>query len=154
LWLRGGYQYSATQPSAEDPFEESMIVTEANARFYVPCAMLPTVKNRFDWHIKNGDFNTRYRPRVMVEKDLHTEFLTFTASGFTEYYVNFGNPEVNRFRTQIGVEIRVFKNINYEVFWNHQVANQPEIQEVDAFGMTLKIYLQKNEKLFNLKKKK
>ena len=31
--------------------------------------------------------------------------------------------------------------MNYEVFWNHQVANQPEIQKVDAFGMCLKIYI-------------
>ncbi len=154
LYLRGGYQYSATPSSAEDPFKESMIVTEANIRFYLPYAMLLTVKNRFDWRFNEGEFKSRYRPRLMVERDLRTEYLTFTASGFAEYYVNFGNPAVNRFRTQVGVEIRVFKRMNYEVFWNHQYANQPEIQEVDAFGMTLKIYLDKNEKIFGKKKKK
>lgn len=154
LYLRGGYQYSATPASSEDPFKESMIVTEANTRFYLPYAMLLTWKNRFDWRFNGGEFNSRYRPRLMVERDLKTEYLTFTASGFAEYYVNFGNSAVNRFKTQIGVEIRVFKNVNYEVFWNHQVANEPEIQEVDAFGMTLKIYMDKNEKIFSKKKKK
>ena len=141
LWLRAGYQYSATPPSAEDPFKESMIVTEANMRFYLPYTMLLTFKNRFDWRLKNGEFNSRYRPRVMVEKDLHTEFLTFTASGFAEYFLNFGNSAVNRLRTQLGIEIKVLKHVNYEIFWNHQFSNQPEIQEVDAFGMTLKIYI-------------
>jgi Protein of unknown function (DUF2490) len=154
VWLRGGYQYSATPPSAEDPFKESMIVTEANLRFYLPYSILLTSRNRFDWRFNNGNFNSRYRPRLALEKDLRTEFMTFTANGFVEYFINFGNYQVNRWRTQLGIEIRVTKHINYEVFWNHQFANQPEIQEVDAFGMSLKIYLDRQEKLFKKKKKK
>lgn len=156
LWLRAGYQYSATPPSDEDPFKESMFVTEANTRAYLPYAMLLTFKNRFDWRINNGEFNSRYRPRLMVERDLRTEFLTFTASGFAEYFVNFGNGTVNKFRTQLGVELRVLKIMNYEVFWNHQFEHLPEVQEVDAFGMTLKFYLDKNnfkEAGFRKKKK-
>lgn len=160
LWLRAGYQYSATPPSAEDPFKESMIVTEANYRFYLPFDILLTAKNRFDWRFNEGDFNARYRPRLILDKDLHTEYLTFTASGFVEYFVNFGNSAVNRLRTQIGVEIKVFKRMNYQVFWNHQVANLPEIQKVDAFGMCFKIYIEHKdikdlrEKMVKKKKEK
>jgi Protein of unknown function (DUF2490) len=146
LWLRGGYQYSATPPSSEDPFKENMLVTEANSRFYLPFTVLMTIKNRFDWRSKNGEFNGRYRPRLMLEKDLHTEYMFFTVSAFGEYFLNFGNPDVNRFRTQLGVEFRVTKRFNYEVYWNHQFANQPEVPEVDAFGMTIKAYLQYKKK--------
>jgi hypothetical protein len=153
LWLRGGIQYSATPPSSEDPFKETMIVTEANARFYLPYSFLLTSKNRFDWRVKNGEFNSRYRPRLTLEKDLKTEYITFTANGSVEYFINFGNSPVNRLRTQLGIEIRVFKNVNYEVFWNHQFENQPEIQEVDAFGMTLKVYMDRHT-FKNLKLKK
>lgn len=151
MWLRGGYQYSATPPSAEDPFKENMLVTEANARYYLPFDVLLTWKNRFDWRINNGEFSSRYRPRLMLEKDLRTEYLFFTANGFVEYFANFGNGSVNRLRTQFGVELRVTKRMNYEVFWNHQFANDPEIQQVDAFGMTLKFYLDKTD--FKHKKK-
>ena len=149
LWIRAGYQYSATPPSSEDPFKESMIVTEANARFYLPFKVLLTSRNRFDWRFNSGDFNARYRPKIMVEKDLRTTYIFFTLSGFVEYFANFGNTAVNRFRTQIGPEIKVTRFINYEVFWNHQYEHPPEIQTVDAFGMTLKIYLEskKNKKL-------
>lgn len=154
IWLRGGYQYSATPPSAEDPFKESMFVTEGNMRFYLPYQTLLTFRNRFDWRFKNGDFNSRYRPKLALEKDLHTEFMTFTANGFAEYFINFGNNPVNRLRTQIGIEIRVTKHINYEVFWNHQFEHLPEIQSVDAFGMTLKLYLDRKDKIFKKKKNK
>jgi Protein of unknown function (DUF2490) len=141
LWLRAGYQYTATPPSSEDPFKESMIVTEANYRFNLPFDILLTTRNRVDWRFNSGDFNARYRPKLVLDKDLHTEYLTFTASGFAEYFLNFGNSAVNRLRVQLGIEIKVFKHINYEVFWNHQFANLPEIQKVDAFGMCLKIYI-------------
>jgi hypothetical protein len=142
LWLRGGYQYSATPPSSQDPFKENMFVTEANSRFYLPFTVLLTIKNRFDWRFKNGEFNGRYRPRLMLEKDLRTEFMFFTLNAFGEYFLNFGTPEVNRFRVQFGAEFRVTKRFNYEVYWNHQFANSPEVPEVDAFGMTVKAYLQ------------
>ncbi|MCU0403725.1 MAG: DUF2490 domain-containing protein [Chitinophagaceae bacterium] len=162
LWIRFGYQYSATPPSAEDPFSESMIVTEANGRFYLPEKMLMTIKNRFDWRFKDEEFNLRYRPRMTIERDMRTQYLTFTAYGFLEYFGNFGNAQVDRLRSQLGVELRVTRHINYEIFWNHQFANEPEVQSVDAFGMTLKIYMDKNDfknskelkKIFGKKDKK
>jgi hypothetical protein len=143
LWLRGGYQYSATPPSSEDPFKENMVVTEANARFYLPYKMLLTWKNRFDWRINNGEFKARYRPRLIVERDMRTDYLFFTAYGFAEYFANFGSGNVNRLKAQLGVEFRVTRIINYEAFWNHQFANEPDIQSVDAFGMCVKFYLSK-----------
>ena len=102
-----------------------MLVTEANARAYLPWKMLFTVKNRFDWRLKNEEFNLRYRPRLVVERDLRTEYLMFTAYGFLEYFGNFGNSQVDKLRAQFGVEIRVLKHVNYEIFWNHQFENAP-----------------------------
>ncbi|MDI1323358.1 MAG: DUF2490 domain-containing protein [Algoriphagus sp.] len=154
LWLRGGYMYSATPPNAEDPFKEHTIVTEANGRIYLPYKVLLTFKNRFDWRFVNSDFKGRYRPRLMLERDMKTEYLFFTASGFVEYFAYFGDNPLNRFRTQFGVEIRVTKHMNYEFFWNHQYSNSPEVQEVDAFGMTFKFYVNRGEKLIHFKKKK
>ncbi len=152
LWLRGGYQYSATPPSSEDPFKENMIVTEANGRFYLPFNMLLTTKNRFDWRMNNGEFKARYRPRLVVEKDLKTDYLFFTAYGFLEYFANFGSGNVNRLKAQLGAEFRVARVINYELFWNHQFANEPEIQSVDAFGMCLKFYLSRKPRREKAKK--
>lgn len=153
LWFRAGYQYSATPPSAEDPFKESMIVTEGNLRFYLPFEILMTSRNRLDWRVKNGEFNTRYRPKLTIDKDLHTDYLTFTANASAEYFFNFGNSSVNRFRMQFGIEIKVMKRFNYEVFWNRQFENLPEIQQVDAFGMTLKFYLSRDQKIIELHKR-
>ncbi|WP_020527774.1 hypothetical protein [Flexithrix dorotheae] len=51
--------------------------------------------------------------------------------------------KLNRFRLQLGLEFKITKGINYKTFWNHQFANDPSIQRVNAFGMSLKFYFQR-----------
>ncbi len=153
MWLRGGYQYTASPREAENPFKEHTFVTEANGRIYLPLNILGTLKNRFDWIFREDDFKVRYRPRIVLERDLRTEYLFFTASVFVEYFAYIGNSNLNRFRTQAGVETRVTKRLNYEVYWNHQFSNSPDVAINDAFGMSFKFYLFKGDKIFNSKKK-
>jgi hypothetical protein len=142
LWIRAGYQFSGSPPNSEDDFRENMLVTEANARVYMPYTILLTIKNRFDARFSEGDFKLRYRPRLTLEKDMRTKYLSFTTNAMLEYYANFGSSSVNRFRSQIGVELRVLDKVNYEIYWSHQFSNEPEITAVDAFGMSLKFYLE------------
>lgn len=146
LWLRVGYQYSMSPPESESPFKESMLVNEVNARFDVPWNILMTVKNRFDWRFKSEGLAVRYRPRIQFEKDLRTEFLFFTPYLFVEYFGNFGNSSINRFRSEIGLEIKVTRNISYETYWNHQFANDPDITKIDAIGVALKLYFKRKAK--------
>jgi hypothetical protein len=142
LRLRVGYQFSGTPASAEDPFTQSLIVTQLDGRIILPYAFLFTLRNRFDYRFKNDNFSMRYRPRLTLQRDFHTEFLFFTISNFVEYYANFGESELNRFRYQLGCEFKISRHLSYESFWNHQFANEPKVGSVNAFGMSLKLYLQ------------
>ena len=146
LWLRVGYQYSRSPPEAENPFHENTFVTEANGRFDLGWDVLMTVRNRFDWRFKSDGFFVRYRPKIYIEKDFHTEYLFFTPYLFGEYFGNFGNSSINKFRTQLGVEIKVSRTIGYETYWNHQFANSPDVSKVDAYGMSLKLYFARKTK--------
>lgn len=145
LYLRAGYQYSMSTPEADNPFKESMIVTEANGKHDLPWDILLTVRNRFDWRFKSDGFFVRYRPRLEFEKDFRTEFLFFTPYVFVEYFANFGNSSNNKFRTEIGLDIKISRILTYSTYWNHQFENSPDISEVDAIGITLKFYLPKNK---------
>ena len=151
LWLRVGYQFSNSSKSAEDVVDDHTVVTEVNSRTYLPAKFLGTIRNRVDWQFVNGDFQARYRPRLILERDFRTEYMFFTFRSFAEYFVYFGNSDLNRFRAQFGVEIKVAKNLDYEVYWNHQF-EYGEKQPVDAFGMNLKFYFVKGEKVANWEK--
>lgn len=140
LWFRAGYQYSMSPPEAENPFKESMLVTEMNGRDDLPWEILMTVKNRFDWRFKDDGFSVRYRPRLDFEKDLRTEFLFFTPFIRLEYFANFGKSSINKFRTEVGIEFKVSRTVVFENYWNHQFANSPDVSKVDAYGITLKLY--------------
>ncbi len=147
LWLRGGYQFSNSSKNAEDEVDNHTLVTEVNSRTYLPGKFLGTIRNRVDWQFINGDFQARYRPRVILERDFRTEYMFFTFRSFAEYFAYFGNSDLNRFRVQFGVEIKVARNLDYEVYWNHQFKYDQKPDAVDAFGMNLKFYLVKGEKI-------
>jgi hypothetical protein len=53
----------------------------------------------------------------------------------------------------MGAELRVTKRVNYEVFWNHQFANDTDVSINDAFGMSFKVYLHRGDKIFTPKEK-
>ena len=140
LWIRVGYLYSSTPPESEDPFKENTIVTEYNPRFHLPYHILLTGKNRFDWRIINGSFQPRYRPRLVLEKDMRTEYLYFTPKIYGEYYVYFNTGGLNRFRLSAGVQIKVASHVEFEPYYVHQFANGKKVKSLDAMGFTLKFY--------------
>lgn len=149
LWLRGGYQFSNSSKAAENQVDNHTLVTEVNSRTYLPGKFLGTIRNRVDWQFVNGDFQARYRPRVIFERDFRTEYMFFTFRSFAEYFAYFGSPDLNRFRTQFGVEIKVAKNLDYEFYWNHQFKYDQQPDDVDAFGMNLKFYFVRGDKVVN-----
>jgi hypothetical protein len=146
LWFRGGYMYSTSPPSEEDQFREHTIVTEVNPRFYLKGGWLLTNKNRLDWRVKDGDFSVRYRPRLTIEKDFFTGYATFTGYAYAEYFLYFGDSELNRFRLCAGMEFWLFKFLSIEYYYLHQFPNDPEVGQVDAIGIAVKWYLQRHKR--------
>jgi hypothetical protein len=152
IWLRIGYMYSTTPSDAKDPFKLHTFVTEGNFRFYLPYHILLTNKNRFDWRIKDSDFEPRYRPRLTLEKDLHTAYMYFTPNIYGEYYVYFGQKGFDRFRISAGIQTKVTKHIEFETYYVHEFDNGQRVNALNAMGLSLKFYL-KHQEIFPKKKK-
>ena len=153
LWVRAGYLYSTTPPESEDPFKENTIVTEYNARFHLPYHILLTSKNRFDWRIINGSFEPRYRPRIVFEKDMRTEYLYFTPSIYGEYYIYFNGGGLNRFRLSASIQTKVTTHLEFETYYLHQFDNGKNANALDAMGLVLKFYFERKEKARTSSKK-
>jgi hypothetical protein len=132
--------YAASPPSQEDDFREHTIVTEANHRFYLPDKWLLTNKNRLDWRVRDGQFTARYRPRLTIERDFNTGYATFTSYFYSEYFINFGQSNLNRLRLCVGNEFWLFHFLSFEIYYLHQFANQPDVGETNAVGLACKFY--------------
>ncbi len=141
LWLRAGYYYSNTTPSAKKQATENTLQTEINNRFYPGWKSMLTIKNRIDWRIINGELNPRYRPRITWEKDFHTDYIHFTIYTYAEYFLNFGENDQDRFRYCIGGALKVSHMITFETYYLHQFGNGTKVFPLDALAILLKFYL-------------
>ncbi|MGZ8538486.1 MAG: DUF2490 domain-containing protein [Flavisolibacter sp.] len=148
LWLRAGFLYSRSPPDDENVVKEYTIMTEANARIYLPFKFLLIPKNRLDWRFVNGDFTPRYRAKLQLERDISTGYLSFNVYGYAEYFVNINSDAHNRTRFALGSELKVSKHANFEVYFVHQFDNGLGVPTVDAIGLALKLFFHKGDKLF------
>jgi len=154
IWLRAGYMYSTTPSDASDPFKLHTFVLEGNFRFYLPYHILLTNKNRFDFRIKDGDYEPRYRPRLTLEKDLRTAYMYFTPNVYVEYYHYFGAKGFDRFRLSAGIQTKFTKHIEFETYYVHEFDNGQRINALDAMGLRLKFYYRHKEVMAKFSKKK
>lgn len=141
LWFRIGYSYSNTPPSDGGNKDEQIIITQADSRYYLPGQIMMTLRNRFDWRFINSDFQPRYRPRLRFDKDVKSDYMTFDAYMYGEYYFYLNDNSQNRFRFCIGAEIRVLRFMNFETYYLYQFPNSPHVASVNAIGLGLLFYL-------------
>lgn len=139
-WLRVGYSYGMSSAVADEPFKESMINLESNSRFHIPGNVLVTLKNRLDSRFYNHDFSERYRPKLTIERDFKTEYLTFTMYVYGEYFVYIAQGDHNKGRACLGAELMVAKSVSFEAYFLRQFAVGDNSSNLHAAGFALKFY--------------
>lgn len=137
-WFRLGYTYGSSTGNEDDAFKEHTINMESNTRFHLPFQFLATAKSRLDVSIFNGDLTARYRPRLTVERDCKTEYLTFTTYAYGEYFFDFNTSTQNKFRICLGAELWVSKIISFEMYYLKQFQGGQSGADVNALGVALK----------------
>jgi hypothetical protein len=145
LWLRGGFSYSPAPPDSSSNYREYTIRTEINTIFYLPKKYSFLFKNRFDWRFKNDQFIPRYRPKLELDRDFKTAYLTFSAYANIEFYIPLNSNSNSQFLYTFGSEFKVTEHINFEIYFTHQYKNGISAPSVDALGLALKIYKQKGD---------
>jgi len=141
MWMRAGYYYSATTPSAKKQSIENTIQTEVNNRFYPGWHTMITLRNRLDWRFINGELKPRYRPRFRWEREFRTDYLQFVAYTDVEYFLNVDESNQDRFRYSIGGDLKVSHAIIFETYYLHQFGNGTKVLPLDAISVVLKFFL-------------
>jgi len=144
--LRAGYLYSTTPPTVEDKIRSSTIRIQTANTFSITAKLRAYYKGKLDMVIADREFNARYVPRIILERDFRTEFLTFSAYTYAERYLDFQGRDLNRTRVAIGANLRVSKNIDFETYYLHQFHNGTTVPTVKAVGSRLKFYFSRRQK--------
>ncbi len=138
-WFRTGYSYSAP-PAGDGKKNINIFETETNNNFRLPAKIVLTTRNRVDWRWVNSDFQPIYRPRARFEKSLKTEYLTFDAYLWGEYFFYLNDNALNRFRLCFGTVIKVLKYLNFETYYLHQFVRTPSVESLNAIGIQVNLY--------------
>jgi hypothetical protein len=138
-WFRTGYSYSNSPPGDKKKVV-NIFETETNNNFHLPEDIVLQTRNRLDWRWVNGDFQPIYRPRVKFVRNFKTAYLTFNAYIWSEYFFYLNDNSDDRLRLTIGSQIKVTKNLDLEIYYLYQFANQPGVQSLHAIGIQIDLY--------------
>jgi hypothetical protein len=138
-WFRVGYSYSDAPPSDKKKVI-NIFETETSNNFHLPLDIALTLRNRLDWRWVNSNFQPIYRPRIKFIRDFKTEYLTFDTYVWAEYFFYLNDNTQNRFRLTAGSDIKVSKNIDFEVYYLYQFQNKPSVEPLNAIGLQLNFF--------------
>jgi hypothetical protein len=138
-WFRAGYSYSAAPPNDKTK-DINMLVTESNTNFHLPADVVMIARNRIDWRWVNGDYQPIYRPRLKFVRNMKTEFLTFNAYLWSEYFLYWTDNSQNRLRVAAGTVIKVLDWLNFEAYYMYQFQNKPGVAPLHAIGIQFDLY--------------
>lgn len=144
--LRAGYLYSTTPPTAEDKIRSSTLRIQTSNTFMITQKLRAYYKGKFDVVIADHEVNARYVPRIILERDFRTEYLTFSAYTYAERFLDFQGRGLNRTRVAVGANLKVSKIIDFETYYLHQFSNGTNVPTVKAVGSRLKFYFSRKEK--------
>ncbi len=140
LTFRVGYRYGTgpDQPTEHRP------ILELTPRFPLPADMVLTVRNRADLRWIGGQFSWRYRPRFMLERSVTLSGLPVTpyARGELFYDNRYGIWNQNAYC--LGATFSVRHSLDIEPFYEHRNNSRSAPARINAFGLTLSLYLRTN----------
>jgi len=143
-WFRAGYSYSDAPPGDKKKVVNTF-ETETNNSFRLPEDIILQTRNRLDWRWVNGEFQPIYRPRAKFIRNLKTEYLTFNAYLWGEYFFYLNDNTQNRFRLCFGTQIKVLRYLSFETYYLHQFQNKQYVEPLNAIGLQFNVYFKSKQ---------
>jgi hypothetical protein len=149
--LRTGYRYGFSL-GGSDPFKEHRIIFEQTVRQPLPLEILLSDRNREDVRWLNGEFSSRYRNRVTLEREFKVLNRGVTPYGSIEAFYDSRFDSWNRNRVAAGVQLTLKggaplislihprKQFVLDVYVTRQNDSRSQPGRVKALGLAFNIY--------------
>lgn len=142
LWTRLGYDHIFKAEGETKKAPEERLIAIVYQRIYLPAAVLVETRERVDFRWIDGDYSTRYRFRLEVNRD--TEFGTrgrvATPYIQIEPFYDTRYDGWSRVLYQVGCETDTTKHLRLEPYIAWQFDTLPDDSKITAFGIVAKFY--------------
>jgi hypothetical protein len=140
LWARVGYDYLWTPGDPVEPSHENRGIVELTGRFHIGGGVWAVNRARVDLRDKNGEYSTRYRGRLMVERETPIFGLETVPYLSAEVLYDTRYDAWSEQRYQVGLEMVLAARWHLEPYYLRQKDTRSEPEHTNAFGLVLKYY--------------
>ena len=140
LWARVGYEYIWTPGDPAEPSRENRGLVELTARAPFGGGFSAVNRVRIDLRDKNGAHSTRYRERVLLERETPVFGLETVPYVTAEFLYDTRYDAWNGQRYQAGSEIVLDKNWRLEPYFLRQKDTKSKPEHTNALGLIVKYY--------------
>ena len=140
LWVRIGYQLLGNLDDRENGFTEHRGILELTARALLPFDVSLVSRGRVDLRDLDGEFSTRFRYRLGIERELTMGGVPLVPYARAEVFYDTRFGAWNRQLYQAGVEIEITKRWRVEPSYARQEDQRSSTAHVNRVGLALKTY--------------
>ncbi|MBP2647893.1 MAG: hypothetical protein H6Q77_1517 [Gemmatimonadetes bacterium] len=140
LVVGAGYEYLWTEQEGAATTAEDRVVLTATPRYRPHTRWLLEDRNRVEWRWVDGDYSTRYRNRLTIERDVRVHDFRFSPYVSAEAFYDFSRGSWDEQQYAVGVAWpyrRIFMVQTYYLF--QHCTCTPD--DVNVFGVTLNLYV-------------
>jgi hypothetical protein len=134
--LGGGYEYLQTNGTAE-PSSENRLLADFTARSRPPADFLVTDRNRVEFRWVNGDYSTRYRNRLTVERASRVGELRFTPYLSAEFFYDWAKDAWNEEQYALGLEWPYRNVLKLNTYYLRQDCTTCSPRSLNVAGLSL-----------------
>lgn len=138
-YLRAGYRFTFSNRDAS--YRESRIVTEVTQRVAGDSTWRLVERSRVEFRWVNSEYNWRLRERLHLQRFFASpmRFDPRPYGTFEAYYYSQYNT-IARLAGRVGVEFRVWKASDIDLYLARQENSRGDPPRVNALGVTVKLY--------------
>ncbi len=138
-----GYEYLDTVQSGSTK-RENRLVVEATPRLRPPFELLVSDRNRVEFRWVNGDYSTRYRNRVTVERDFLIREFHLAPYASAELFYDGANHWYEE-RYAAGLQLPYKRSFKFSAYYLRQNCTTCSPAHLNVVGMTVDVFLGSGE---------
>jgi hypothetical protein len=134
-----GYEYLRTIQSGQDSQEDRLAV-QVTPRYRPPADFLLTDRNRVEFRWVNGEYSTRYRNKLTVERDSCVRGFRFDPYVSAEFFYDISKSSWNQEQYAAGILLPYRRVLMVDLYYLRQNCGTCSPEHLNAFGLTVNLF--------------
>jgi hypothetical protein len=139
-----GYEYIRTIQSGQDQYE-NRIAVQLTPRYRPPADFLLTDRNRVEFRWVNGDYSTRYRNQLTIERAFLVDRFRFSPYASAEFFYDITKGSWTEERYSGGIQLPYKKVLRLDLYYLRQNCPTCSPEHLNVFGLTVGVFFGSRE---------